>query len=405
MGRPRKYHTEQQRNAAKKLKDRQRKRMSGKYWRLVIPAISQYGVNWTYDTPSVKRLKASVVDLLVSKQRPRGLDQYLVAVERHPGSGKLHLDILLTYFRKVRNGANKYDYLIKHGNLTRYRTVNAAILDYNRKQDPSPLGNLDTRKTLRISRVKTELYDMMQQAMLRQPFTFDAVAWLANNGLMSAAVRTNMFKIIRAIKARQNQECNRRLQNKPGIREITPQLIRQTLSKQQYQLFKSWPGYQRIVEHINLMTQHRWARPHKTRNLFVVGRPNTGKTTLGKHIARHCSTYPVGVDRWFPEYKAGVYHMLIWNEFNLRVYRYDNLLKLLEGEPMKLPVKGGHVTKHDNPLIYMTSNMDLHGHICSRFKSSINRNLALSNLSARIEQIIIPANLDLFLMLKLIMPV
>ena len=241
-GRPLKYTTNEQRLVARKytFKKANSKRIAGRYWRLVIPDLQQYGTDWTYDTPAICELRAKTVDQLALMQCDRGLDKWLVAVERHPGSGRLHLDILLVYDKRIKNILTRYDYLGKHGNLTRYRTVNTAILDYGRKQDPAPLGNLDTVSVIMQSRVTTDLYAMMRQAMLRDPFKFNPIDWLAVNNLDTAAVRTNVYKTIRLIKDLQSRECNRHLVSRLGFRVITPELIQSHLSTDQLELFRSW---------------------------------------------------------------------------------------------------------------------------------------------------------------------
>ena len=408
-GRPKKYFTEKQRIIAKKVTDKRAqskvKRIAGRYFRLVIPALTGYSTDWTWQTKAIIELKQQIVDTLCAKQHLRGLQQYLVAIQRHPGSGKPHLDMLLIYRKQVKNSLAHYDYLLKHGHLTRYRSVNAAILDYGRKQDPQPLGNLDTARVITQSRVKTQLYVMMQAAMLKDPFEFHPIDWLINNNLMASASRTNVYKTIRLVKDRQNRECNRQLTERPGFREITPQLIAQCLTAQQLETYRSWPGYQVIVDHLNQICQYRCQRPHKMPHLLIVGRPNTGKTRLALQIEKCLAVYYKGVSNWFPAYRSGVYPMVLWNEFNLKSMPYPDLLNFLEGAKMDLQYKGGSVLKTDNQLIYMTSNMSLDMHIRARFSSLANRELARANLRARITEVVIPDNVDLFVLLKLVVAI
>lgn len=408
MPRPHKYGTEEQRVAAKRAQKlasatKRPKRVSGRYFRLVVPALGGYPPTWTWQTPEIVALRARVVDLLTAKQRRRGLQSYLVAVERHPGSGLPHLDVLLVYSRRVQHTLGHYDYIVKHGNLTRYRTVNAAILEYGRKEDPSPLGTLDVRITIDKYRAKKELYVMMRDAMMCNPFEFNPWIWLRDNKLDGVAAKTTVFKTIKLVEIFQNIECNRLLAKRPGIRQITPELIRERLTPEELQTYHSWPGYAEIVDHVNQIPRWGCRRPHKTRNLLIVGRPGTGKTAFAMALEQYCPTYPLGTPGgWFPAFRSGTYKMLVWDEFNLGCYKYPDLLKLLEGRPMKLPQKGGHVERADNQLIYMTSNLPLESHISKRFYSEEDRVISLANLSERITVVHVPENLNLFLLQKLI---
>ena len=86
-GRPRKYHSEQQRRAARsaqRVKNKKycKQRLSGRYFRLVIPALAGYPPAWRWDSPAIHGLRARAVDLISARQRARGLTSYLVAVER-----------------------------------------------------------------------------------------------------------------------------------------------------------------------------------------------------------------------------------------------------------------------------------------------------------------------------------
>ena len=404
-GRPIKYITKTERQNAIKnsKKNSNSKRLIGRYFRLVVPALAGYPPDWKWQSERIRELRAHAVDLLTARERKRGLSSYLVAVQRHGGSGRPHFDCLLVYSRKIYNTPGRYDYLIKHGNLTRYRTVNTAILDYGRKEDPSPMGNLDARQVVAESRVRTELYTMMQGAMMQNPFKFDPISWLHENDLNRAAVKTNVYKAIRMCRDKQSAECNRRLTLRPGIRRITPELIGERLSEEELRLYHSWPGYQVIVDHINQISCWGCHRPHKTPNLYLCGPPNTGKSTLLREIARHCPTYPLGTrGGWFPYFQSGVYTMLIWDEFSLSVYPYPDLLMLLEGAPMKLSQKGGHVQIADNQLIACTSNLTLREHISMRFRTPENRAHSRANLGVRFTEVCIPQGHTLFMLIKLI---
>ena len=402
-----KYKSQIERKLARKqvLKRAEKKRgtrLAGKYWRLVVPALTGYGVNPKRSNPELLRLKQHTLDQIDARQKLRGLIEWCVAWQTHTGSGLPHLDILLIYDRRVQNPATRYDYLVKHGHLTKYRSVNKAILSYGLKQDRCPLTNLDVVKKLKQVRVKTGLYEMLQAAMLEDPFEFQPHQWLHKNDLYRAISKTGWTSAIRLVGLRQQVVCNEILRNRPGIRLITRELIETRLSAQQLAVYDGWTGYGVIVQYINQVATHGGQRAHKMKNLLLVGVPNTGKTALALKIEQYCPVYYKGVSTWFPSYKSGVYKMTLWNEFTLRGMPFSDILNFLEGTTMDLQYKGGMTRKTDNPLVYMTSNWSLEQHICKRFKVEADCQHARLNLRVRMQQVAIPEGLTLFLLLKLI---
>lgn len=407
MGRLKKYKTEAERLAARRktmrlASLRAPSRLGGRFWRLVIPAIEGYGVRPPRDCQRLARLKREVTDLILDRQRPRGLEHWCVAWQTHSGSGLPHLDILLGYHRAVKNSLKRYDYVLKHGDLTRYKALNRAILDYGRKQDPCPLSNIDSDRLLLESEVKGDLYGALQAAMVRNPEGFNAADWLDKHDLFRAASRGNYAKALKMVRDRQASICHRKLRNKPGFGLISPEKVRQRLSRQEYKTYQSWSGYATIVDFLNQIPRWGLRRPHKTPNLLIVGRPNIGKTTLGRRLSELVASYPLGVRSWFPSYRDGVYRLMRWEEFTLSKYPYDLLLRLLEGEAMQLPIKGGHVRRRDNQLIIMTSNLTLEEHIRNRFREASARAHARLNLPARVTQVVVPPGHDLFLLVNLL---
>ena len=404
-----KYTAETQKKLAKKRKNalyyKRNPRSRGKYWRLIIPAIVGYGVFPVRPHPGLDALKTRILDMLYKYQLKRGLKWWCIAWQTHPGTGLPHLDILLLYEESILNPLKRYDYLVKHGDLTRYRSPNKAILDYGTKEDSAPIKNFNADRVLLKHRASNDLFVLMSQAMLKIPFKFNANIWLTENRLWATVAQTNIFKTLRLIRERQNAECARKGRLKPGIQLITRGLIEQRLSAVELAVYDSWPGYAVIVAHINQIPRWGYRRPHKTKNLLISGRSNTGKSALAHKIAEFTSVYPVGTAHgWFPHFNSDTYKMLIWDEFTMRVMTYPELLRLLEGAPMHLPVKGGHVPRADNQLIYMTSNWALHRIIMKKFRKCDEQLVADMNFRARVTCVQIPVNRNLFLLLKLILP-
>ena len=376
-----------------------------KFFRLVIPRLQQFR-----DASHATRrdLRQRVVDLLVERQKPRGLTHWTVALETH-ASGLPHLGILLGYAESIKNSPVRYDYVLKHGDLTHYRRLNRAILEYGRKQDRGLINTFpeDTvaflEATQRDRQLKKDPYAFLQSVMLRDPLHFNLSDYCLEAGI-STKIR-GWSGIKGKLRGIQVAAANRQLSNRPGFVPITRQLIQSRLTPRQLVTYDSWGGYAVIVDHLNQVPTHGYHRPHKTRNLFVVGRPNTGKTTLALAVRACTAVYPMGVHNWFPSYRSEVYPLILWNEFNLRTMPYPQLLNFLEGLPIDLQYKGGSVLKYGNQLIYATSNLSLAGHINSRFRQESSRALARDNLAARITEVVVPPGLGLFLLCRLIVGV
>ena len=391
----------------RKQKSQRAPQVKSRYFRLVIPDLRDH-----LDPQALLRLKGDTLALLLERQND--LEFYKVAAETHPTTGVPHLDILLLYRRSVQKSLNRFDYLVKHGDLTRYRRLNQAILNYGDKQDRSPLTNMprDASVILRTKQVQTDLYSVLQRQMLRDPFHFDAFAWLRDNDLSRAVSRTGWSKAVSLLKHMQQVECNRILQRKPGFGPIDRALIESRLTPGELRLFDSWPGYQTIVDHLNQVTRYGSRRPFKTRNLLLVGPASIGKTSLVSQpghsrsptVQDLASVYHMGMRHWFPKYRSGTYRCILWDQFKLTSYPYDLLLKLLQGSPVDLPYHGGATKKDDNPLVFMTSNVPLQRHIRLKFMAEQDRQRARQNLSYRITQVIVPPGIDLFLLRRLVVP-
>ena len=399
-GRPCKYTTQEQRLAAKKASTKKSYvgSLRSRYFHLVIPNLVDH------TSPQILcRLKGDV--LIAIRQQETYLQYYSIAVETHPTTGVPHLDILLLYQRPVLKSRKHFDYLVKHGDLTRYRKLNEAILKYNRKQDLHPLTNLPSDLTfiLKAKQIQTDPYSHLYNQMIKDPFHFDVHQYLARSGLHFTISKINWSKAVSLLKKQQQVECNRLLTQKPGFQLIIPKFIRKILSRRQYGVYRrNTEIYDRIISKLNEVPMYGCDRPHKTKNLLLVGPPNTGKTSLALEVQKHVATYYMGVSNWFPSYRSRVYRMILWNQFSLRTMSYPELLNFLQGTKMDLQYKGGSTLRTDNQLILMTSNMTLEQHISSRFKSEQSRQKARANLRARIQQVILPKGVDLFLLQRLI---
>ena len=308
-------------------------------------------------------LKNNIFDL---KIRP---EKYLVCEQTYE-DGTPHFHVILIYSkRKEINSPNSFDYLDIHPNIQVMRNLKAA-LQYVYKEDPNPLTNMDVLQQKRIDKVShtKSLYEFLQDQMMKDPFDFNPIKYCLNNNLTKQIYKANYTKALTLLKRTQEQYCNKLLFQKPGFKYIDRPLIQSVLTPSQLKTYDSWKGYQIIVDFLNQVNKHRFARPAKSLNLLITGKPSVGKSALVwqsflephlNPLNLYCSIYPMGMKDWFPEYRSNIYDIIYWNQTKLTSYSYDIILQLLDGSPVNLPAKGGGHKKIDNPLVIMTSNMTL----------------------------------------------
>lgn len=374
-------------------------------------------------SPELDQLKQRVLGHLIQKQSKRKvkLFNWSIAWQTHAASGLPHLDILLVFQKNTNPVLTTFDYLIKdfkiqqrdvgdqvkvgHVWVTPYspKRLNKAILQYGQKQDPTVLTNMTLevkQQLLQLTLLKADSYRYLELQMLKNPLHFKLQQYVRKHDLYQYIKGWSSIKS--KLKDSQVAAANLELKNKSGFKFIDRAFIQSRFSSQQLLTYDSWSGYQAIVDKLNQIILCGCKRPFKSKQLFLVGPPNTGKTTLVRQIQKYCATYHLDVSNWFPNYRDGVYTLFFWDQFKLKGgMSHTDLLKFLQGSPMDLQYKGGSSLKLDNPLIVMTSNMTLGQHIDLKFKDCQQRALARQNLAVRIEQVLIPKSLDLFLLLKL----
>lgn len=353
-------------------------------------------------------LKQQVLRKLLNHQRKgkRYLQYYRIALQYHVNNIP-HLDILLVYQKSIRRRLTDFDYLFKHGNITTYRKLNEAIIDYGKKQDKQNLHNFpeDLSGILNLQQLKSDPYRYLELQMRKDPLNFSLEQYCQKHDL--AHLITGWSGIKTKLKDMQIAAANLKLKQKPGFRLITRELARQKLPSRLYAKYtKNKQLYKPIVEKLNQIRTDKFDRPFKSKQLFLVGPPDTGKTSLVREIQKYCSVYHMDVSNWFPRYQNRVYPLIFWDQFKLKgSMSHTDLLKFLQGSPMDLQYKGGSTLRNQNQLIIMTSNLSLERHVEIKFKDLQLRQEALRNLRTRILEIQIPEGLDLFLLQDLIVPV
>ena len=418
-------------------------RYDSSIYRLVISNITGYGVFQPLPKsskrapnlcPALDVLKRQVLDYLLAQESKRKIKpiNWSIAWQIHPGSGLPHLDILLVFQRNVKFYHTSFDYLIKdlkiqqseptesftpgHVWITPYssKKLNKAILDYGSKEDPTVLTNLTQvvkSQIVQLNLLKADPYSYLYDRMKEDPLHFNLQEYVQKNQLSKYISGWSSIKS--KLKDMQVAAANLALKQKPGFKYIDRALIESNLTSEELKIYDSWSGYQTIVDYLNQIVTLGGKRQLKTLNLLITGPASIGKTSLF-HNPNHrsqracvedfCSVYPMGMTTWFPQYRSGVYKLILWNQAKLTSYPYDLLLKFLEGSFVDLPTKGGIAPKRDNPLIIMTSNLTLQQMIKLKFNYSEQlRALARNNLAVRVHNVVVPKNYDLFLLQKLLM--
>ena len=401
-------------------------------YRLVIRNIQGYGTfsctssKRPLDTcPALDQLKQSVLDYLLQQQNKRKAKpiNWSIAWQIHAGSGLPHLDILIVFQKNIKPLLTSFDYLIKdlkikqkdvkdqvgigHVWVTPYssKKLSKAVLDYGQKEDPKVLTNLtsETKDDLvRVNKLEKDPYRYLELQMLKDPLKFNLEQYVRKHDL--AQYLSGWSSIKTKLKDMQVAAANLKLRQKPGFRLIDRSHARTFLTTREYKKYTAFRTiYNPIITKLNEIVTFWFNRPFKTKQLLLVGPADTGKTSLIRQIQKHTAVYHMDVSSWFPAYRDGVYPVISWNQFKLKGgMTHTDLLKFLEGYPMDLQYKGGSSLRRDNQLIIMTSNMTLDQHIQLKFKDELQRSLARQNLRARIEQVVLPKGIDLFLLQKLI---
>ena len=355
-----------------------------------------------------QQFKHQILDrLLRSKTAKKNIKFYSISIESH-ADGNPHLDLLLIFEKMIRITNTELDFLCqKHGNLTKYRNLNQAILDYGSKED-NPLTNLkNTQYILNEQDIKKDPVSFLMKQVDKNPFGFDFLEYCYDNNYFTTIQRWTYVK--NKIKDYQETTCNKLLKSKPGIRKIDEDLIRSSLTTSELKLVETQPFYNTIINYLNQINLYGWERPFTSKQLYISGKSRIGKSYLIRTLSKYTSTYPVGNQNWFPKFQNFTYKLMIWDQCDIRMMSKEQMLQLFDGDPFNLPYKGGSILKRDNQLWLMCSNKTLQ----QQFKDAgydltkdpltglyIDQQvIALRN---RIEEIIIPDGYDLQIIRKLI---
>ena len=354
------------------------------------------------------QFKTDLLDrLLASRTAKKDIQFYSIAIESH-ADGHPHLDMLIIFKKQIRISNKELDFLCqKHGDLTRYRSLNAAILQYGSKED-TPLTNLqNVQYILNEQSIKKCPVTFLMRQVDQDPFRFDFLEYCYDNHHFTTIQRWSYVK--NKIRDYQETLCNKLLKSKPGIRFIDDELIRSTLTTSQLKTYLSHSFYSTIIFYLNEINSYGWDRPFTSKQLYISGRSRIGKSYLIRTLSQFTSTYPVGTQNWFPRFSNFTYKLMIWDQPDIRMMSKEQMLQLFDGDPFNLPYKGGSILKRDNQLWLMCSNRTLeqqfiHAGYCILRDPLTGAYLdqQVTALNNRIEEVKIPEGYDLLILQRIL---
>ena len=310
-------------------------------------------------------------------------------------TGKYHLHVLFTFSGRKEYRRSHFDYICnKRANVSKdkpYSSLSAAIKYVTKSKD-----YLSTDEDL-LAKVNLSLSDIFS---------------LESREEVIAKLRREEKYLPRLSNILHNYEVFR--ENEKVLKERTKkffplvdiELFKELLLKNQsYLAFGDLKEdalnvYLRILRELNHSSRRPLMRPFKSRNLYIQGASNTGKSSFLKLLEENRPTYRFPRDKWFSSYHNKVYQIILWDEITFRGLPIEDLNLIFEGSPTYLEIKGSKLMKSDNPLIIMVSNNSLRSHFQNRHHYISPASLeALKN---RITQVIIPDGVTLFPLIEII---
>jgi hypothetical protein len=145
-----------------------------------------------------------------------------------------------------------------------------------------------------------------------------------------------------------------------------------------------------LIQILEFLNQHNEPpkRHYKSKMLHLwSSEPGLGKTSLVNFLKTVSPCYLWPDDTWFDHYENYLYQWIIWDEFKLTGQSTEFLKRFFAGSEMRLPVKGAHTLKKDNPLVILTSNYSLEEHIQRKISTIQQQKIELMSFQARIKEI------------------
>ena len=304
------------------------------------------------------------------------IEKFAVVLETHTNninkSKHLHIYVQFTKIREV--SLKFFDFLGKHGKLEKVRN-SAAVLQYMNKEN--------------VCKSSFDVYE----SLLENSRTFaSTIAKMMSDGWSEAELIIKYQSILaskpwfsafsfgkKAIAARKAG-----LRTTSRMRKITREIIESRLSPEELNKFDSDNQFQIFVDYINKILSYGNQQLHKQCCLSLVGQPSIGKSTVVNALKAFFATYIFPLDGWHTQYDNGIYEIILWNEWDIRLLSRSDLLLFTEGEIVDLRVKYTKAIKEDRPMIIFTSNHTYVEQVNRRYGYDIAlRDSTLSALAVR----------------------
>lgn len=368
------------------------KRIQGKHLILISPGLNASEEN-------IDGLKKVFFQLILKHERHL---EHLGVAQKTNSDGLFYVYVYIQYIYRRTLSRKHFKYLPNgYPRVSVVRGINDA-LDYIYGEDRAPLltKGFSSLYLINTIKIKRDLLAMLWSKMQKDALNFNVWQYITQNGLTTVFEKKCWQNAIFQLEAHQAIQADRALRGSTSLHYITRQLIQQSLTTHELQLYDSWEGYQKIVDHINQIALNKYLRPVSAKHLLLVGRKDIS-TKIANEIRKYVAVFNFRLKKRFPYYENDVYSMILFNQFYLNRMSYKKLLTILNVDRARLTY-GCENVKIDNPLIYITSNKSLEQHICDKFKDENTRTQARYNLRLRITQVVIPSDKDLSLLLKLI---
>ena len=303
--------------------------------------------------------------------------KFAVVLETHtndPNKGK-HIHVFVEFTKQREISLKFFDFLGKHGNLERVRSIE-AVLQYMNKENVCK-ANFDVNRLL-LSKRKTfanTISVLMINGWSETELINEYRSILANMP-WSAAFAFGKKAIA----------ANKALKSRPIIRmrQITREIIEKRLSAEELKVFDSDHQFAVFVDYVNRILRYGNQQLHKQCCLSIVGKPSIGKSTVVNELKKFFTTYIFPLDGWHTQYDNGIYEIILWNEWDIKLLSRSDLLLFTEGEIVDLKVKYTKAVKEDRPMIILTSNQTYVTQVNRRYGYEIElRDMCTEALSVR----------------------